>query len=288
MTGWLVVNGFLRSAKFEEIYALIVTAFESKGISISVKTNDILLAVLNRPMDDKPDFVLFWDKDVALARHLENEGLRLFNPARGIELCDDKGWTALALEGSGVPIPKTILAPLKFGNDEYPSYDFLDSVIAELGFPLIVKERKGSFGREVRLVESRSELLGILRKTSAVESVFQEFIASSFGRDVRLQTLGDSVAASVTRRGAPGDFRSNVTAGGYMTPFDPPQSFIDAALAAAKRLGLDFAGVDLLFGPDGEPILCEVNSNPHFKNLFDATGLNFAEALADYVIGAIW
>jgi glutathione synthase/RimK-type ligase-like ATP-grasp enzyme len=58
----------------------------------------------------------------------------------------------------------------------------------------------------------------------------------------------------------------------------------ELALKCCEIIGLDFAGVDLLFGEQGEPILCEINSNAHFKNIYDCTGVNAAEAILSHII----
>ena len=63
------------------------------------------------------------------------------------------------------------------------------------------------------------------------------------------------------------DFRSNISNGGTGCKFEPKQEYLDIAVKAANTLGLDFAGVDVMFGPDDEPIICELNSNPQFANL---------------------
>lgn len=287
MTGWLIVNAFLHSSKFEEIYERILAAFSRRGIPLIRKTNAELAAVPIIPDREIPDFALFWDKDIPLAIRLEHQGILLFNSARAVALCDDKGWTALALEKSGIPTPKTIIAPLKFGPIPYPDTSFLKRTADILGFPLVVKSRVGSFGAQVSLLKTYPELIDLVQNHPSDSFIFQEYIASSFGRDIRIQTLGDRVAGSVARFGAPGDFRSNVTAGGYMRPVDPPPSFVETALAAAKHLQLDFAGIDLLYGPDETPILCEINSNAHFVNLDNALGTSFADKLADYVLNKI-
>ncbi len=299
MSVWLVVNGFLHSPKFDEIYQLLLDALQARGIPVRLLTNDALLTPTDShplksiihsiedsslPPLPQPDVVLFWDKDIPLGLQLEGAGLRLMNPARGIARCDDKAFTTLALAGSGIRVPKTIVAPMTYGNVGFTNRQFLDRIGGELGWPLVIKSRRGSFGGQVHLVHSPQELAEQIDRFPDFDLLFQEFIPSSFGRDLRIQTLGGRVVASVLREGAEGDFRSNVTAGGRMTPFQPPETFLTAAITATRHLGLDFAGVDLLFGPEGEPVLCEVNSNPHFKNLLDATGINFADSLADYIL----
>ena len=77
----------------------------------------------------------------------------------------------------------------------------------------------------------------------------------------------------------PNDFRSNISGGGTAEPYQPTPAQKRAAIAACKALGLEFAGVDVLFGRDGEPLICEVNSNPHFKSTFDCTGLDMSAAI---------
>ena len=79
------------------------------------------------------------------------------------------------------------------------------------------------------------------------------------------------------------DFRANITNGGSMQPYTPTKEQADMAIQVCDALKLDFAGVDILFGEKDEPILCEVNSNAHFKNLYDCTGVNTAEEILKYI-----
>ena len=82
------------------------------------------------------------------------------------------------------------------------------------------------------------------------------------------------------------DFRSNITNGGRMENYLPDRSYLVAAVAAAKAVGADFAGVDVLFGKEG-PVICEVNASPHFKSTLEATGVNLARELSSYVLSEI-
>lgn len=278
-TGWLVVNHFVHAEKFDTFHALVESAAEAAGLRLLRKTNVELLGCIDRPEEwfrdgARPDFVLFWDKDVVLARALENAGIRVFNPAAGIEVCDHKALTALALAGRGVPQPRTIPAPKTFRPDRYPTDTFLADVGAKLGFPLVVKECFGSFGLQVYLARDLSELREIVANIGTRPMLFQEFIASSEGRDVRIQVVGDRVVTAVLRTAKAGDFRANVTNGGAMRAYDPTPEQAELALKVCRLLRLDFAGVDILFGPGGAPILCEVNTNAHYKNLLDATGVD--------------
>jgi len=99
---------------------------------------------------------------------------------------------------------------------------------------------------------------------------------------VRLQVVGDRVVASMLRENA-NDFRANLAGGGKASVYEPDEQLQALAVTVCRLLGLDFAGVDFLFGEQGEPILCEVNSNAHFKNLYDCTGVNVAEAIMAWI-----
>ena len=112
--------------------------------------------------------------------------------------------------------------------------------------------------------------------------LFQRFLSESAGRDIRLQVVGDQVIASMYRYSTDGDFRANITNGGSMKRYEPSPEEISLALRSTRALGLDFAGVDLLFGADG-PVVCEVNSNAPFKNIYDCTGVNAADAIIAHI-----
>lgn len=277
MKGWLVVNGFLNSNKFNEIHSWLMTAFERRGHDICVYTN-IELADFS-DIEDKPDFVLFWDKDIPLAKRLEKMGLRLFNSAAAIENCDNKALTFIELEGE-VSMPKTIIAPMTYRNIGYNNMSFVNDTINKLGLPLVIKECFGSFGQQVYLAESLDDALEIVKDTRE-PLIFQEFISESRGKDIRINMVGENAVASMIRYNE-NDFRANITNGGSMLAYEPSSVEIDIAKRVCDILKLDFGGVDILFGKNG-PLVCEVNSNAHFKNIYDCTGINVAECIAEYI-----
>ena len=182
MTGWIVVNGFLHSDKFNEIYNWLKTAFEKKGHTIDVYTNIELSNITE--ITNKPDFVLFWDKDIPLAKRLEKIGLKLFNSALAIENCDNKALTYIELKGI-VNMPKTIVAPMTYRNIGYNNTDFVKNAIDKLGLPIVIKECYGSFGQQVYLAESYEKAIEIVTNTNE-PLIFQEFIAESKGKDIRI------------------------------------------------------------------------------------------------------
>lgn len=337
MTGWLVVNEFLLSNKFNEIHAWLLEAAKKQNIELRLKTNAELLIDLsekcgveiNRTSDfvvtdvninrlkdvntgvkkdadindirdvnidyiteinasgnsseSKVDFVLFWDKDIRLALHLEQLGYPVFNSSKAIGICDDKSLTHLALMKAGIKMPRTIVAPMTYPNVGFTNLTFLEEVAERIGFPMVIKECFGSFGQQVYLAKDLEELKVKVIQLGAKPILFQEYIASSFGKDLRLQVVGKEVIASMYRYSENGDFRANLTIGGKMKAYTPTKEQCELALRSCEIIGLDFAGVDLLFGENEEPIVCEVNSNAHFKNIYDCTGVNVADAIISYI-----
>ena len=288
--GLLIVNNFIDkkiSHRFQDLYDLLIDAFNDYNILLELKTNaEIICFIDENTIKDQYDFILFWDKDILLAKHLENLGLKVFNSSKAIELCDDKAKTALALENYNIPMPKTIIAPFSFENYDFNSqndFSFLDDITKKLGYPLIIKEGKGSFGEQVYLVDNRNALEDILKKITKNSVIFQEFIDSSYGFDTRIMVCGGKYLGAVKRISQNNDFRSNVLQGGIMEQYHPAQDFIDLAIKVADILELDFAGVDLMFSKDNKPIFCEVNSNVHFKTFYKTTGVNLAKEIAKYI-----
>ena len=279
---WIIINEFLNTTKFSEITHYLLVAAGMRSIRLNVFSNAEVMIGAPLP-EEKPDFVLFWDKDILLAQYLESLGIPVFNSSKAIALCDDKRLTYMALKNSGIPMPKTVIAPFTYDNIGYNNFDFLETVEAELSYPIVVKEAFGSFGMQVYLVRNHDEMVNKLTEISPKPVIFQEFLAEFQGTDVRLQVVGDEVVASMLRYSVNGDFRANVTIGGKMQKYTPTREQCDMAIKATKALGLDFAGVDLLFGPDECPVLCEVNSNAHFKTIFDCTHINVADKIICHV-----
>lgn len=282
---WLVVNGFLKSAKFDELAQMFAEAAAKRTLELKVKRNSEILADTGEREPDLPEAVIFWDKDVLLARYLEIKGIPVFNSSHCIRVCDDKRRTHLQLLQEGIPMPRTVFAPMTYDRTDFSDVEFLHTVETRLGFPLVVKEAFGSFGEQVYLAGDREDLRRAVEMSSTTEILFQEYIGESRGRDVRLQVVGDRVIAAMYRHSET-DFRANITAGGRMEAYTPDDGERELACAAARAVGADFAGVDLLFSRRG-PIVCEVNSNAHFKNLLDCTGVNTADSILEYVEGMV-
>jgi len=282
--GWLIVNPFLDTKKFQEIYGMLCASAKAEGMELEMKT----AAELMCPSGDDfarfhlPDFAIFWDKDVYLAKRLEKAGMKLFNSAAAVEGCDNKILTAMALNAAHVPTPKTFFSPKTFEGLGYKNPAFLDAAEKELGYPMVIKEAYGSFGQQVYLANGREEAEKIIAGLGYKDFIMQEFIASSRGRDIRVNVVGGKVAACMLRYNER-DFRSNISNGGSMKKWEITPRQEEAALAACKALSLDFAGVDVMFGEKDAPIVCEVNSNPHFKSTLEATGIDLSRHIMRHI-----
>lgn len=278
---WLVVNGFMNNKKFDELAEMFLAAAKDLSLELKVVANSDLLVDTGRIPSCLPEAAVFWDKDIWFARYLEIQGVPVFNNSRCIEVCDDKRKTHLCLLKEDIPMPQTMFAPMTYAKTAFENLDFLHFAGERLGFPMVVKEAFGSFGEQVYLAGDEEELFRIVKTCATTELLFQKYVCESRGRDVRLQVVGDRVIAAMYRHSET-DFRANITAGGKMEAYVPTEEECALALAAARAVKADFAGVDLLFARGG-PVLCEVNSNAHFKNLLHCTGVDTAVYILKYV-----
>jgi glutathione synthase/RimK-type ligase-like ATP-grasp enzyme len=127
---WIVVNGYLQHDKFSSLALFIKGSAERKGISASLIRNSELIPIIEkgRPLlkgnfDNLPDFVLFMDKDIHLARHLEMLGIPVYNSSTAIDICDSKAKTHQALAGHGIPMPKTLFPPFTYEGINRKNFD---------------------------------------------------------------------------------------------------------------------------------------------------------------------
>lgn len=227
---------------------------------------------------------MYLDKDRYIAALLERSGYRLFNKVLSIVRCDDKMLTHITLSNSGIKMPTTISSTLCYHDDG--NRDYLKDVEKTIGFPLIVKENYGSLGRQVYFVENSAELKQIEDKLIHIPHIFQEFISTQKGVDYRVIVIGHKPVAYMKRENKH-SYLSNLATGGRAYKVDLPKPYLDVAVKASEILDMDYCGVDLLIGPNNEPVLSEVNSNAFFEGIEKTTGINVAGCYAKYVIDTI-
>ena len=311
--GWLIVNEYLDTEKFLEIRKLFLSGAEKKNVKLTVYTNadfvvDLSDAVVkSRAFDEgEPEFIIFYDKDITLAAALEKMGYRLYNSADAIDVCDSKVKTAEKIaeynlncrdDEAKILMPKTYKVPFSYENigikDSY-SFDFLDYVEKDLceagegalsdAYPMVIKESNSSFGMGVHLAGSREEAVKLICEYGNKECIIQEYLSYSSGRDYRLQMVSDKCVCAMMRSNE-NDFRANITNGGKMSEYKPTDEDLSLARNVMKCLKLDFAGIDIMHDKSGRAVFLEANSNAHFKNIYDLTGINAAEKMIEYIVG---
>jgi len=291
MRCWIVVNGALKDHKFQELHQFIKVAAEKQQVQATIIPNHHLMPMIKNHtlalgcQSTTPDFVLFMDKDIYLANFLEKCHLRVFNSATAIDQCDNKMKTSIALASAKIDMPTTILAPFIYEGMTFSDQTFLDNAARELGYPLIIKEAYGSFGEQVYLIHNEQELLLKVAELGHKPFLLQKFISSSYGKDIRINIVGNKFVAAMLRENKH-NFRANANQGGTLSPYTPTTTQINLAIKATAAVGADFAGVDLLFGPKG-PLVCEINSNSHLLNIYYTTGINVADAIIEYCVAKV-
>ena len=289
MKGLIIINGYPNGEKFLRQAERIAEELRCLGVETDVIKNGDLYTILEgngavkSNLKEGYTFAVYLDKDKYLGRMLQAMGIRLFNCAEVIETCDDKVLTYLALREAGVPLVKTISAPLCYTPNVSPNPSFLQSVAKELGFPLVAKKSYGSFGAGVQLIHNSVALNEVEGEWLHIPHFYQEYVSESAGRDIRVIVVGGQVVTAMERVAQDGEFRSNVELGGQGRRVDLPEKYKQTAERIAQVLALDYCGVDLLEGENG-PIVCEVNSNAFFEGAEKVTGINVAKAYSEYIV----
>lgn len=155
----------------------------------------------------------------------------------------------------------------------------------KIGFPIIAKTPNGSGGRGIFLSENLETLIPIVDYLTASQKVpvlLEEFIKEAKGKDLRIFVAGDKIIAAMEREAKIGDIRSNIHAGGIGRPVELTAEEEKMAICATKAVGLEIAGVDLIRSNRG-PLIIEVNARPGFEGLEQATGVDVADGIIDYV-----
>ena len=281
----IIVNGYGLAGGIQHQVERLKDEFSKRDVEVEIIKNTQVFAYIfegNTKISlPKFDFVLYLDKDRYVAELLEKAGYKLYNSIDSIIKCDDKMLTHICLADHGIKMPTTISSTLCYTDNG--NRDYLKLVEEKISLPMIVKEVYGSLGKQVYFARTHEELLEIENKLIHIPHIFQEFVSSSYGKDYRIIVIGGKVVAYMKREN-PNSYLSNLAAGGTSSKTELPNEYIEVAEKCANILGLDYCGVDILEGPNGEPIVSEVNSNAFYEGIEKTTGVNVAGCYVDYLL----
>ena len=203
---------------------------------------------------------------------LEERGIRVVNSPRAIERTVDKFWTSTLLEQCGIPTPETVVCD--DAEEAFAGFRSLGDVI--------VKPLFGSMGLGMVRVSDEDMAFRVFRTIGQIRGVYylQRAIEHE-GVDIRVFVLGGRVLGAIERRSS--GWRTNLARGGTARSVGLAEEWSALAVRAAAAVGADYAGVDLLEGSDGKMYVLEVNGIPGWRGLQDATGLDVAGRLIDFL-----
>jgi len=212
---------------------------------------------------------------VMLLRHLELMNVPSTLSREGLVTARNKYLTLQALYAAGVRIPESVLIASRSKSEEPTDY---------LSPPLVMKLLSGTQGIGVMRVRDAKEAGPIIDTLSELDQMIclQKFLPNP-GEDIRIFLAGGTVVAAMKRKAAPNEWRSNIHIGGHGIAHKPSNKETEEAINAAKAVGVEIAGVDLI-SVENQPYVIEVNASPGFRGLLEATGINAAAAIADYAV----
>lgn len=256
--------------KYRDCYASI----EKNNPTVSYKGNDLgkFDAIIPRIASSMTRY------GTAIVRQLEMQGVYTVSSSLAINRSRDKLRSMQLLAKAGVGIPKTVVSR--------NSADIDDLIEKVGGMPVIIKLARGTHGNGVVLAETKKAAKSVLQalyltNEDGTNVMLQEFIEESAGTDIRAFVVGGRVIASMKRQSLDDDFRSNLHKGGEGTRIKLTEEERKMAIKAAKAMGLNIAGVDMMRSKRG-PLVLEVNASPGF-GIEKVTGRDVATPIIEYI-----
>lgn len=256
--------------KYRDCYASI----EQNNPTVSYKGQDLTKfdAIIPRIAANMTKY------GTAILRQLEMQGIYSTSSSIAISRSRDKLRSMQLMAKAGIGIPKTVVSR---------NTTDIDDLLEQLGgMPVIIKLARGTHGNGVVLAETKKAAKSVLQafyltNDDGTNILLQEFVKESAGTDIRAFVVGSRVVASMKRQSLDDDFRSNLHKGGEGTTIKLTEEERKMAIKAAKAMGLNIAGVDMMRSDRG-PLILEVNASPGF-GIEKVTGRDVASAIIEYV-----
>ena len=213
---------------------------------------------------------------LAVLRQFEMMGVWPLNESVAIGRARDKLWALQIMSRLGVGLPAT-----GFANSARRAEELIRMVG---GAPVVIKLVEGTQGLGVVLGETMPSAKSAFEafRGAKINILVQEFVKEAGGADIRAFVIGDRVVGAMKRQSGPGEFRSNLHRGGTAQEISITPEEHSIALRACRALGLNAAGVDMLRSKRG-PVLIEVNSTPGLRGIEQATGIDIAEQMIEFM-----
>jgi ribosomal protein S6--L-glutamate ligase len=212
----------------------------------------------------------------AVVRQFEMMGKFTLNRSQAISRSRDKLRSLQIMAKHGIGLPVTGCA--------HSTRDVEGLINSVGGAPLVVKLLEGTQGIGVVLAENKNAAESVIEAFRGLKAniIVQEFIKEAEGADIRAFVVGDKVVASMMRKAPEGEFRSNLHRGGKATRVKVTPAERVTALKAARAMGLNVAGVDILRSNHG-PVVMEVNSSPGLEGIEKSTEVDVAAAIVEFI-----
>lgn len=213
---------------------------------------------------------------LAVLRQFEIMGVYPVNESVAIGRSRDKLRSMQLLARRGIGLPVTA-----FTHDPKKATEVIEMAG---GAPVVIKLLEGTQGIGVMLAETENSAKSVVEafRGANINILVQEFIKEAGGTDIRCFVIGDKVVAAMKRTGAAGDFRSNLHQGGSAQKIKITSQERAAAVSAAKAMGLNVCGVDMLRSNHG-PVIMEINSSPGIEGIEKATELDIAGKIIEFI-----
>ena len=222
---------------------------------------------------EKRDFVINrykWGKEKDEINSLAEKS---YNPLDAYNIYINKYEQVKRLRSKSFLVPKYVLGT---------ALSDFDQIVKFIGKPFVAKGLESSMGEQISLIEKKEDLHKLYEEYGMEkEWLFEEFITTSFGRDMRFYSIRGEVVACMQRK-SQGDFRANVALGASVEAYEITPEIRQIAKDVYEQTGLDFLGIDLLFGEE-KPYFCEINVMPGLEGIEKASGVNVARKIIETI-----
>lgn len=261
MTNAYTCNRLVEEATKQGMDLKIIGIHDTMILENEIRNNGVKL--------EKRDFVINRYKWGKVKDEINSLAAKSYNPLEAYNIYINKYEQVKRLRSDAFLVPRYLLGTAMLQYED---------IVNILGTPFVAKGLESSMGEQISLIEKEEDLKNLHKKYGMEkEWLFEEFVTTSFGRDMRFYSIRGEVVACMQRK-SQGDFRANVALGASVESYEITPEIRQIAKDIYEQTGLDFLGIDLLFGED-KPYFCEINVMPGIEGIEKATGVNVAKKI---------